>query len=176
MPNLPEGSEKLYTQADVQAAYDGLAERLNAELPKGELLLLSIMTGALFPTVEIAQRLNRPLTFDYVHASRYRGETSGGDVQWHRWPEIPSEARTILIVDDIFDEGYTLQAIRQRLAKHHHVVAAVLAIKQHSRGLGRHCVDYFGLEVPDRYVFGCGMDYQERFRELPEIWALPEQN
>ncbi|MCA1779594.1 MAG: hypoxanthine-guanine phosphoribosyltransferase [Xanthomonadaceae bacterium] len=172
---LPPNSTRLFDADQVQAAYDDLASRLNDSLPDKEVMLLPVMTGGLFAAVELARRVRRPLQIDYVHASRYRGQTRGAKIQWLRWPELPHESRTILLVDDIFDEGYTLQAIRDRLQGHCQVVTAVLVRKQHARGLPRDWVDHHALEVPDRYVFGCGMDYREYFRELPEIWALPNE-
>ena len=172
--SLPQGAECLFDADQVDRAYDDLAERLDAALPDGPVLLLTVMTGGLFPAVELARRLDRPLTLDYVHATRYRGATRGGDIEWIRWPRVPDDAGTVLLIDDIFDEGHTLAAVRERLAAHHPVTTAVLALKQHDRGLPRDWVDHVALDVPDRYVFGCGMDYAERWRELPEIWALPD--
>lgn len=171
---LPVGSQRLFDAAQVAAAYDRLAEQLDAALPNGPIVLLTVMTGGLFPAVEIARRLDRPMSLDYVHATRYRGGTRGGEIEWVRWPRLPDEAQQVLLVDDIFDEGHTLAAVRDRIASQHPVTTAVLALKQHDRGLSRDWVDHFGLEVPDRYVFGCGMDYAEYWRELPDIWALPD--
>lgn len=171
---LPDGAECLFDEAAVGRAYDGLADRLAAALPRGEILMLTVMTGGLFPAVELASRLDRPMQIDYVHATRYRGGTRGGEIEWVRWPALPVSRRTILLVDDIFDEGNTLAAVRERLADDHHVVTAVLARKLHDRGLARDWIDHYGLDVPDRYVFGCGMDYHEHWRELPAIWALPD--
>ncbi|NKI34415.1 hypoxanthine-guanine phosphoribosyltransferase [Wenzhouxiangella sp. XN79A] len=171
---MPEGAERLFDAAQVAAAYDRLAVRLDAALPEGPVLLLTVMTGGLFPAVEVARRLKRPITIDYVHATRYRGATRGGEIDWIRWPALPDSSRQVLLVDDIFDEGHTLAAVRDRIASHHDVTTAVLALKRHDRGLPRDWIDHYGLEVPDRYVFGCGMDHAERWRELPEIWALPD--
>lgn len=172
--DLPHGAEQLYTATQVGAAYDRLARELDAAIDAPEILLLAVMTGGMFPAVEIAQRLERPMRIDYAHATRYRGRTTGGEIEWRRWPALPDERQSIVVVDDIFDEGYTLDAICDRLGAQHDVTTAVLARKLHDRGLPRDRVDHFGLDVPDRYVFGCGMDYHERLRELPDIWALPD--
>lgn len=172
--SLPDGAECLFDEVAVRNAYDGLAQRLEAVLPRGEILMLTVMTGGLFPAVELAGRLDRPMQIDYVHATRYRGATRGGEIEWVRWPKLPDSRRTILLVDDIFDEGNTLASVRDRLSDRHEVITAVLARKLHDRGLSRDWIDHYALDVPDRYVFGCGMDYQEHWRELPAIWALPE--
>lgn len=174
MDSFPAGAEALFDAAAVAAAMDRMAAALNADLGDGPVCLWAVMNGGMFPAVDLARRLERPLTLDYVHASRYRGETSGGQVQWLHWPGALPEEGSVILVDDIFDEGHTLAAIRDRLtvASRVRVVTAVLARKRHGRGLRRDWVDHFALEVPDRYVFGCGMDYREHWRHLPGIWAL----
>lgn len=171
--DLPAGAELLFSAGEVAAAYDRLAAQLNAAVDAPEILMLAVMTGGLFPAVEIARRLDRPMRIDYAHATRYRGQTRGGRIEWRRWPDLPDQRQSIVVVDDIFDEGHTLAAICDRLDPQHDVTTAVLTRKLHDRGLPRDRVDHFGLDVPDRYVFGCGMDYKERLRELPDIWALP---
>ena len=170
---MPEGAYRLFDAARVAEAYDGMAERLNAALPEREILLLPVMTGGMFPACEVARRIRRPLRIDYVHATRYRGETSGAALEWRHWPDFPPGPRSVLLIDDIFDEGHTLAAIGERLPANYEVTTAALVLKQHQRGLNRAWLDHYGLIVPDVYIFGCGMDYQENFRELPDIWALP---
>ena len=116
------------------------------------------------------------LQFDYLHATRYRGETSGGELVWKHRPAPPLQGRRVLLVDDIIDEGHTLAACAQwcmaqgaseyaspRLPSSNTIAA--------SPGM---CADYVGLDVPDRYVFGYGMDYHEQGRNLPAIYALKE--
>ena len=102
-----------------------------------------------------------------------RGATRGGEIDWIAPPRPAVTGQTVLVVDDIFDEGYTLQAIlaavRQQGATA--VYSAALVNKQHNRKVPGLTVDFIGLEVPDRYVFGCGMDYKEYWRNLPAIYA-----
>lgn len=175
MIELPAGAEELYDEVAVAEAMDGMAVRLEADLAEGPVCIWAVMNGGMYPAVDLSRRLQRPLTLDYVHASRYRGTTSGGMVKWLHWPDALPAAGTVVLVDDIFDEGHTLAAIRERLAAatSTRVLTAVLARKRHQRGLDRDWVDHHALEVPDRYVFGCGMDYREHWRHLPGIWALP---
>jgi len=169
---IPAGAERLVDQAGVTAAYDRLGRSLNQALPEGEILMLPVMNGGIFAVCELARRIDRPMRFDYVHATRYRGETRGREVQWLHWPSLPAHPGSIVLIDDIFDEGHTLAAIRERLPAPERVVTVALVRKLHDRGLPRGWIDHYGIDVPDRYVFGCGMDYQENLRELPEIWAL----
>ena len=172
---MPEGAYRLFDAAQVAKAYDGMAERLNAALPEREILLLPVMNGGMFPACELARRIERPLRIDYVHATRYRGETSGSTLEWRHWPDFQPGRHSVLLIDDIFDEGHTLAAIRDRLPVDYEVTTAALVLKAHERGLGRDWLDHYGLVVPDVYVFGCGMDYREHFRELPDIWATPPE-
>ena len=111
---------------------------------------------------------------DYLHATRYRGEAGGDKLTWHARPRAPMTARHVLVVDDIHDEGPTLQAIveycREQGAAS--VVSAVLVEKRHDRRVAGAHADIIGLEVEDRYIFGFGMDYRGGLRHLPEIYAL----
>jgi len=173
---MPATAYKLVEAERVAEAYDGMAARLNDELPDGEVLLLTVMTGGMFPACELARRIRRPMRIDYVHATRYRGATTGAEIEWRHWPDLPEGDRTVLLVDDIFDEGHTLEAVRNRLSARFRVTTAALVLKQHDRGLRRHWIDVHGIAVPDVYVFGCGMDYRENWRELPDIWALEPED
>lgn len=172
----PDGAERLLGRDAVARALDEQAERLEQRLAGHDrVTLMVLMNGGLYPSVELARRIHRPILMDHVHATRYRGRTSGGELHWGRLPNVVEG--TILLVDDIFDEGYTLQAVREKLLEDgaEAVVTAVLTLKQHQRGLPRDWVDDAALLVPDRYVFGCGMDWHGYWRQLDEIWALPAE-
>ena len=171
---IPSGARKLFDADEVAAAFDRMAVRINAELPDEEILMLPVMNGGMFTVCELAPRIERRQRVDYVHATRYRGDTRGAEIEWLHWPSLPDEIRTVLLVDDIFDEGHTMAAVRERLPERFRVFTAALTLKRHARGLDRDWVDFHGLEVPDVYVFGCGMDYRENHRELRDIWALDE--
>lgn len=172
--SLPDDAYRVFDAGEVQAAYDAMAQQLDRQLPDGEVLILPVMTGGMFTACALAPRLDRPLRIDYVHATRYRGATRGAEIQWLHWPALPDGSETVLLVDDIFDEGHTLAAIRDRLPDRYRVTTAALARKRHDRGLPRDWIDCHGLDVPDVYVFGCGMDYRENHRELADIWAIPD--
>lgn len=175
-PHWPEGAECLFSPEDVSRALDEQANRLGRLAAPGEVLsLIALMKGGMYPAIELGRRLENAMRVDYVHATRYREATRGGDIRWEHWPENLSLGDHIVLVDDIFDEGYTMAAVAARLKEQGvgRVTTAVLARKQHDRGLARDWVDDHALEVPDRYVFGCGMDYQGLWRQLDGIWALP---
>jgi len=175
-PRWPSGAECLFAPEAVARALDAQAERIGRLAgPDDVLSLIALMKGGMHPAIELSRRLACALRVDYVHATRYREATSGGEIDWQHWPDKLSLADHVVVVDDIFDEGYTMQAVVERLREQgaRRVTTAVLARKRHERGLDRDWVDDHALEVPDRYVFGCGMDYQGLWRQLDGIWALP---
>ena len=125
-------------------------------------------------TAEITKRLNFPFQMDYLHATRYRGATTGGGLIWKRQPPAILDGRHVLVIDDILDEGHTLVAIRKALEEFAplSLKVAVLADKLHDRRAAGAHAEFVGLSVIDRYVFGCGMDYKECWRQLPAIYAM----
>lgn len=161
----------------VNAALDRLATDISARLKGTDPLVLVVMNGALMPASQIFLRMDFPFQISYIHVTRYRGETSGGEINWVARPNVPVAGRTVLVVDDIFDEGTTLKAIIDELkqAGVAEIYSAVLVDKRHDRKEPGLKIDFIGLEVEDRYVFGCGMDYKEYWRNLPAIYALKEQ-
>ena len=140
---------------------------------------LTIMHGALPFAGQLSLEIGArgvDLTFDYLHATRYRGQTSGSGLAWLHRPATPMRGRKVLLADDILDEGHTLLAVKhwcedQGAAE---VRIAVLAEKVHDRCVEGICADHVGVQVPDAYVFGYGMDFHEQGRNLPVIYALGE--
>lgn len=164
----------LYERATVETAIEKMAADITAEYHDKNPLVLVVMSGALIPAGILLTHLDFPLQLDYFHASRYRGETSGGtELEWRVTPRFEMAGRHVLIVDDILDEGLTLKAIVHACenAGAVSVKSAVLVQKLHERNCGIEA-DYVGLEVEDRYVFGYGMDYKEYLRNAPGIYAV----
>jgi hypoxanthine phosphoribosyltransferase len=168
-----QNAERLYSMDEVSAACDRMAASINRDLDGRNLLVLCIMNGGLVATGLLLPRLQMPLSVDYLHATRYREQVSGDALQWRVEPATELRGRDLLIVDDILDEGYTLEAIIDHCEARGaaSVTAAVLVQKQHERGV-RPPVAYVGLTVPDRYVFGAGMDYRGYWRNAPGIYAV----
>ncbi len=170
-------AELIHDEGTVQRALDRLAEEIRSDLFGRDLLALCVMTGGFVMAADLLRRLDWLVLVDYVHATRYRGRTQGDALHWLRRPLRCLKGRRVLILDDILDEGHTLAGLvdfcRARGASE--VRSAVLVQK---RLEGREPViraDYVGLTVPDRYVFGCGMDYKEHLRHLPAIYAVRDQ-
>jgi hypoxanthine phosphoribosyltransferase len=141
-------------------------------------VFLTVMHGALPFAAQLALEIGArglDLEFDYLHATRYRGATFGGELVWKHRPATPLRGRRVLLVDDIVDEGHTLAGVRTWCDAQgaRDVRIAAMVVKHHDRCVAGLCADYAGLDVPDRYVFGYGMDYHEQGRNLPAIYALP---
>lgn len=160
--------------AAVSAAYDRLAAAISAGYAGRNPLVLAVMIGGLVPAAEILKRVFFAFELDYLHATRYRGATTGGGLLWKRQPDTALEGRHVLVIDDILDEGHTLVAVRKALLEFApaSLKVAVLADKQHDRRAPGAHAEFTGLSLPDRYVFGCGMDYKEYWRQLPAIYAV----
>ncbi|QEE24880.1 hypoxanthine-guanine phosphoribosyltransferase [Rhodanobacter glycinis] len=169
-------SDVLFERAEIESVIADLGRRIDAELNGERAVFLTVMNGALMFAGQLALSIRTDLEFDYVHATRYRGETSGSDLHWLREPVAEMAERTVLLVDDILDEGHTLKAVRDHClgqgAKR--VLIASLCCKRHDRLVEGIAADFNGVELPDRYVFGYGMDYHEQGRNLPAIYALKE--
>ncbi|HYQ72354.1 MAG TPA: hypoxanthine-guanine phosphoribosyltransferase [Gammaproteobacteria bacterium] len=169
-----QDAELLHDAATVRLALDRMAAEISTELADAHPVVLCVLTGGIIPAGHLLTRLTFPLELDYLHATRYRGATRGEQVQWVCRPGIPLEGRTVLIVDDILDEGHTLVDILEFChdAGAPQVYSAVLVEKQHARRAGTVTADFTGVHVTDRYVFGFGMDYKGHFRNLDGIYAV----
>ncbi len=166
----------IFDKAAVDAAYDSMATQVTHLLHDKNPLLLCVMSGGLVPAGELFSRLDFPVELDYLHASRYRGTRGGEELKWMARPSHDLKGRTVLVVDDILDEGVTLAAILDycRGQGAEAVYSAVLIEKHHERKTPGIEADFIGLTVEDRYVFGCGMDYHGYWRNLPAIYAVAE--
>ncbi len=172
-------SEVVHDRAAVEGAIDAMAVRIAADFAGSVPVFLTVMHGGLPFAARLALALGArglDLAFDYLHATRYRGATSGGELAWKHRPATPLRGRRVLLVDDIVDEGHTLQQVRAWCLAEGatDVRIAAMVVKRHGRCVPGLAADYAGLDVPDRYVFGYGMDYHEQGRNLPAIHALRE--
>jgi len=165
----------LVTAADVDAAISRMAGELTTRLHASDPVVYCVMNGGLIFAGQLIPRLDFPLEVAYLHATRYGRALSGAEIDWRVRPTTEFDGRTVLVVDDVLDEGHTLAAIVDHLARSgaREVLTAVLVDKQHHRkarpGMR---ADFTGLDVEDRYLFGCGLDYKGYWRNLPAIYAL----
>ncbi len=176
-PSLAEAlatADLLHERHEIDKVIAQMAQKIDAALDGERPVFLTVMNGALIFAGQLALAMRTDLEFDYVHATRYRGQTTGSELHWLREPQVSLVDRVVLLVDDILDEGHTLKAVRddccRRGAKKVWIVS--LCTKRHDRLADGIHADFHGIELPDRYVFGFGMDYHEQGRNLPDIYAL----
>lgn len=172
------GADCVIEEAEINRAYDRMAEAVTADMAELDPVIICVMLGGMQATAELGKRLAFPFELDYLHATRYRGETSGGQLVWKVSPGLRLADRHVLIVDDIIDEGHTLAAIIEaiKLQGVASIRTAMLLLKDHDRRAPGVQADYVGCKVADRYVFGAGMDYKGYFRQLPGVWAIARDN
>lgn len=168
-------ADLLKSKEDIDTALDQLASNITERLSTSQPVVYSIMNGGLIFAGKLLPLLKFPLEVGYMHATRYRGETVGqAELQWQALPSCPMAGRTVLILDDIFDEGNTLaevvEACKAQGAKE--VITAVLINKVHDRKNTDLEVDYSGVDVEDRFLFGYGMDYRGYWRNAEGIYAV----
>lgn len=175
--SMLESAEQICPAEDVTAAVQRLAGEISASLGESQPLVLSVMGGAVVFTGRILPLLNFPLDFEIIHASRYGSATSGGPVDWKVEPTGNVADRVVLVLDDILDIGDTMLAIRARVLGlgARAFYSAVLTDKRKASAKPIHA-DFVGLSLPDRFVFGCGMDVDGAWRNLPAIYALRQDH
>ena len=165
----------LYSMEQVTLEIKRLAEEITRAMADANPLVLVVMNGGLVFAGQLLPQFLFPLQIDYLHASRYGHETQGAQFNWRVEPCVAMLDRQVLIVDDILDEGKTLQQIIAYCLKQgaSTVKTAVLTEKQHTRKADVNLqADFCGLKVLDRFVFGYGMDYQGYWRNAPGIYEV----
>lgn len=174
LQEVQAGAVCVASEERVQRALDEMALAIEqADLP-GPVVMLCVMTGGLMVASGLLRRLTMPLALDYIHATRYQEQTSGAQVQWKALPTQSLQGQSVLVVDDIYDEGITLDAIVAWCMDSgaSRVLTAVLVDKQHQRKGSTAAPDVVGLYLPDHYLYGMGMDYKGFLRNKPAIYAV----
>jgi hypoxanthine phosphoribosyltransferase len=177
--NVLDKAKLIYDHVQISVALDQLADNINSAielcaLNNKPVIVISVMNGGMVLTGHLLTRFLFPLQLDFIHATRYRDDIRGGELQWKTRPQNLLAGRTLLILDDILDEGYTLDAIVEYCQQQgaEKIFSAVLVDKKHTRRKPGISCDFIGLEVDDKYVFGFGMDYKGYHRNLNGIYAL----
>ena len=170
-----QDSDRVAGADEVRAAVLDLAARIEQRLSGAYPLVLAVMGGAVVFAGQVLPLLRFPLDFDYIHASRYGAATEGSGIRWRVSPPEGVKGRSVLVLDDILDHGETMVAIRDRLlelgAAAFHCAVLVEKVLPGPKPI---TADFVGLRIPDRFVFGCGMDAKGFWRNLPEIRAMKE--
>ncbi len=171
--DILQQAELLCPAEEVQAALARVAREINSALAGVHPLVLSVMGGAVVFTGQLLPLLDFPLDFDYVHVSRYGSGQQGGVLHWRVEPRENVRGKVVLVVDDILDEGETMAAVKQRVLDLGAIgfYCAVFADKLNGKNKPI-SADFVGIKLPDRFVFGFGMDIHGAWRNLPAIYAI----
>lgn len=179
LQNQLKNADLLYNASQIKSALIAQANQINKYLenvPETSKppIMLPVMNGGLIYAGQLLPLITLPVEIDYIHATRYRNTTKGHELDWKVYPQSDLSDRLVIILDDIFDEGHTLEAIvdfcKEKNADN--VLTSVLVTKEHNRRDVELAVDFSALSVPDRYVFGYGMDYKGQLRNLDGIYAV----
>ena len=169
-------SECLISSIEVAAADERLAAQLNLHYAGLNPIVMVVMNGGLIPAGQLLTHLTFYHRMHYIHASRYRDNEGTNELDWKFKPDVSIAGEHVLLIDDIFDEGITLKTIVEELGKENplSIESCVLLNKEHDRKVADFDVDFVGINVADRYVYGCGMDFHGYLRHLPGIYAIKE--
>ncbi len=170
-------SEILFTTEEVNAATTRVATAMNRDFADKHPLILSVMGGAVVFTGQLLPQLDFPLDFDIVQVSRYGNKTVGTELNWRVAPRDNIVGRNVIILDDILDEGITLAAIVDLVKRNGaiSVACAVFCVKDYGDEINSKKplkADYVGISVPNRFIYGYGMDVSGAWRNLPAIHAV----
>ncbi|MCP5246507.1 MAG: hypoxanthine-guanine phosphoribosyltransferase [Burkholderiales bacterium] len=174
---IRQTAELIYSAEAIEKTVQRLANEITAVLSEQNPLVLCVMKGGVVFAGHLLPKLIFPMNFDYVQVSRYHNETSGGEINWIVFPQDCYKDRTVLVIDDILDEGITLEAIRKKVldcgAKSFY---SVVLVEKELGQIKPYQADFVGLILPNRYVFGFGMDIHGAWRNLPAIYALNSES
>lgn len=172
VPGPVPGSFRIAPAAAVEAAWERMARSLQPFVDRGDCVLLGVLLGAMPTLVNVARHLGGDVRLETCRVSRYRGGREGGELEWLATPVLSLSGRRIVVIDDIYDAGHTVAAVAGwcRAAGAIEVVTAVLATRRNAPRPGP---DVAGLVIGDEFVYGCGMDYREGWRHLPDLYGLP---
>jgi hypoxanthine phosphoribosyltransferase len=174
---LPAGSTLVTPPGEIDRALETMARDITADLAMARPLAVAIMNGGLVVAGQLLTRLPFALDCDYIHVRRYGRLTHGGELEWIAGPHQDVKGRIVLLIDDILDEGRTLAVVREALLARGAAEVRIAAFARKDRGEPPAIeADYVGIEVPNRFVFGFGMDVDGAFRNLPAIYALPPES
>jgi hypoxanthine phosphoribosyltransferase len=171
---IPPGSTLVTSPTEIDRALDTMAREIAADLASLRPIAVTIMNGGLVFAGQLLTRLPFALDCDYIHVRRYGRLTHGGELEWIAGPHVDVRGRTVLLLDDILDEGRTLAVVKEALLARGAADIRIAAFARKDRGEAPAIeADYVGVIVPNLFVFGFGMDVDGAFRNLPAIYALP---
>ncbi|MCF6808609.1 hypoxanthine-guanine phosphoribosyltransferase [Thiotrichales bacterium 19S9-12] len=170
---------EIVSEATLMNAFDQMASQITSQLQDKEPLFLCVMNGGFMMAAEVLKRLKFPLKMHYIHATRYNDTCFGSKIEWVKKPPQEIKGREVVLLDDILDGGITLSEIKkfcQSMGAKEVYTAVMLDKKTNREADGLASADFVGLEIPDEYVFGFGLDYHGYLRNIPSIYAAAKHH
>jgi hypoxanthine phosphoribosyltransferase len=165
----------LIDEAALQARVKEVAGEIRRDAGTDPILLLGVLKGAFMFMADLMRNIAGEVTCDFISVSSYVGSTSSGEVQIRKDVDSPLEGRRVIIVEDIVDTGLTLHYLQGILQKRNpKTLQTACLLSKPSRRKTPVPVDYVGFEIEDRFVVGYGLDFNERYRNLPYIGVVEE--
>ncbi len=175
MEEVIKNLKVMYTEEQIQERIKELAKEIDNDYIGKELIIISVLKGAIFFTVDLVKRINIPMSIEMMQVSSYQGTQSTGNVILKRGLDIDISGKDVLIVEDIIDTGYTLQYLKEYLQtlNPNSLKIAVLADKKERRKIDVK-IDYTGFEIENKFIVGYGFDIDQKYRNLPYIGYIEE--
>ena len=168
------GLEVLYTRQQIAERVAQLGAQITRDMNGEKLVMIGVLKGAAFFLSDLSRAIQVDATFDFVATSSYgRSQRSSGAVKLIKDLDEPIEGKNVLVVEDILDTGLTLCYLRKIFLEHHPKSLRIATLlDKPSRRIERIEADYVGFSIPNLFVIGYGMDYAERYRNLPDICLM----
>lgn len=166
---------ELISEQEVLKRIKEMGEQISKDYAGEEIRLIGILKGGAMFSCELAKRISVPVTLDYMQAQSYGGSTySSGEVKIVKDLDMPIEGCHVVIAEDIIDTGNTLAALSQTLMNRGALDITICAMldKPSRRVQKKVKADYTGFEIPDKFVVGMGLDYNQKYRNLPYIGVV----
>jgi len=169
-----QGHEILYSREQIAARVGEMGAQITQDLNGEKLVMIGVLKGAAPFLADLARAIEVEATFDFISVSSYgKGQRSSGAVKLIKDLDEPIEGKNVLVVEDILDTGLTLSYLRKLLMQHHPKTLRIATLlDKPSRRIERIDADYVGFSIPNLFVIGYGMDYAERYRNLPHICLM----
>ena len=171
---MKETSRVLIPEEEVDRRIAELGEQISSDYEGKTVHLIGILKGSIFFACELAKRITVPVTMDFMSVSSYgSGTRSTGVVKLIKDLDEPIDGRDVIVVEDIIDSGHTLSYLLQNLTSRHPASLRLCTLlDKPDRREVEVDVDYQGFQIPDEFVIGYGLDYDQRYRNLPYIGVL----
>lgn len=165
--------ERLFSSREIQQRVGELARTLSEDYRDRDLLMIGVLKGAFMFMADLAKRMTIPFRMDFVRLASYQGSESRGRIQVIKPVELPVAGKDVLIVEDIVDTGLTLDFFRRSLKEGRPRSIKICAfIDKGERRELPVAIDYLGFQVPEGFLVGYGLDYDEQYRHLPAVYRL----